>query len=146
MQDTTAVVLDTNVFVAAGFKPESDSAKILQQIRDGSLRLVWNQETYRETQHILLKIPPLSWTSIANLFQEENHYRGPTYPESFLHVPDPEDRKFAALAVQVGVVLISLDRHLLAGREQSPVPILTPSEFVQQSPKLRQQSSEPPYK
>ena len=132
MQDVTAVVLDTNVFVAAGFRPESDSARILQQVRTGSLRLVWNQETYRETRHILQKIPPLSWTSIADLFHEENHYREPTHPEYFHHVLDPEDRKFAALAAQVGVVLISLDQHLLIGREQSPVPVLTPSEFVQQ--------------
>lgn len=133
MQEVTVVVVDTNIFVAAGFKPESDSARILQQIRDGSLRLVWNQETYRETQHIVQKIPPLSWTSIADLFQEENHYREPTHPESFPYVPDLEDRKFAALAAQVGAVLISLDQHLLAGRAQSSVPILTPNEFVPES-------------
>lgn len=132
MQDVTAVVIDTNIFVAAGFRPKSDSGRILQQVRNGSLRLIWNQEIYRETQRILQKIPPLSWTSVANLFQEENHYRELTHPENFDHVPDPEDRKFAALAAQVGVVLISLDQHLLMGREQSPVPILTPSEFVLQ--------------
>lgn len=130
MGQQTSVVLDTNIFVAAGFRPNSDSARVLQRVRNGSLQLVWNQQTYQETRHILQKIPPLSWSSIAGLFHEENCYREVTHPENFDYVPDPDDRKFAALAAEAGVVLVSLDQHLLAGREQSPVPILTPSEFV----------------
>lgn len=134
----TSIVLDTNVFVAAGFKSKSDSARILEQIRNGSLRLLWNQETYRETQRIVQKIPPLSWTGIADLFDEKNQHLGITYPESFYYVSDPDDRKFAALAAQAKAVLISLDQHLLARRKQAPVHIMTPSEFVQQYLELKQ--------
>lgn len=132
MQEATAVVLDTNIFVAAGFRPGSDSARIVQQVRDGALRLLWNEETYRETRHIVRKIPPLSWDRIADLFREEDRYSAPTDPERFGDVPDPNDRKFAALAAASGAALITQDEHLLAGREQSPASILTPGEFMRQ--------------
>ncbi len=55
------VVLDTNVWVAAGFNPDSSAAQIIQAIRDGDLRLVWNEATRRETRQILTQIPPLDW-------------------------------------------------------------------------------------
>ena len=125
-----SVVLDTNIFVAAGFRPDSDSARVLQLVRDGAVRLRWNEATYGETQHIVRKIPPLSWDRVRDVFRAEDRYDGTTGPSSFAHVPDPDDRKFAALAAAVGAVLISMDEHLLAGRTDSPVPILTPGEFV----------------
>jgi predicted nucleic acid-binding protein len=126
-----AVVLDTNVWVAAGFRRGSDSAYLVEQIRQDQLRLVWNEATRGETEYILRKIPPLSWDAIAPLFREENRYSGGTEPERFGHVPDPADRKFAALAEAAGATLISMDEHLLAGRHQTAIPILTPREFLQ---------------
>lgn len=128
---TSTVVLDTNVFVAAGFHPKSDSAKVLQQVRNGSLRLRWNEETRRETEYIINKIPPLSWNSVAELFRAEDRYDGLVDPGSFGYVPDPDDREFAALAAAAGAMLISFDEHLLAGRERSSVPILTPGELLE---------------
>ena len=38
-----AVVLDTNVFIAAAFKPRSDSGRVVDAVRSGTLRLVWNE-------------------------------------------------------------------------------------------------------
>ena len=125
-----SVVLDTNIFVAAGFRPDSDSARVLQLVRNGAVRLRWNETTCRETEHIVRKIPPLSWDHVRDVFRAEDRYHGTTDPSSFAHVPDPDDRKFAALAAAVGAVLISMDEHLLAGRADSPVQILTPGEFV----------------
>ena len=128
--ENPSVVLDTNVFVAAGFRPGSDSARVLQLVRDGAVRLRWNEATYRETEHIVRKIPPLSWDRVRDVFRAEDRYEGTTDPAPFAHVPDPDDRKFAALAAAVGAVLISMDEHLLAGRADSLVSILTPGEFV----------------
>jgi len=34
------VVLDTNVFVAAGFNPGSHSARLVEAVHDGRLRMV----------------------------------------------------------------------------------------------------------
>ncbi|MBW3624077.1 MAG: PIN domain-containing protein [Armatimonadetes bacterium] len=130
MGEEEAVVLDTNICVAAGFKPRSDSARLLRAVRDGSLRHRWNEETRRETRYIVRKIPPLSGMDLSGLFREEDRFDGPTDLERFARVPDPEDRKFLALAAETGAPLISFDDHLLAGREESPVPILTPGEFL----------------
>jgi predicted nucleic acid-binding protein len=106
-----AVVLDTNVFVAAGFNPGSRSARIL------------------ETEYVVRKIPPLSWDRWSALFQEENRYEGETHPEDFAYVPDADDRKFAALATASGATLVTNDDHLLAYRERLPCPVQTPGEF-----------------
>jgi predicted nucleic acid-binding protein len=125
-----AVILDTNVFVAAGFNPGSHSARILEGVRAGALRLVWNNETRRETERIVRKIPPLSWASVAALFREEDRCTAPTDPHRFLCVPDPEDRKFAALCEAAGAPLVTSDAHLLEARQPSGLPILTPGEFL----------------
>ena len=54
------IVIDTNVFVAAGFNPRSASARILTGIREGRFRLMWNEPTRRETEMILRRIPRLN--------------------------------------------------------------------------------------
>jgi len=55
------IVIDTNVFVAAGFNPRSASARILTGLREGRFRLIWNEPTRRETEMILRRIPRLDW-------------------------------------------------------------------------------------
>ena len=124
-----AVILDTNVFVAAGFNPRSASARIVEQVRSGQLRMIWNDQTRRDTQHILSKIPPVSWSRVAELFREEDRFDGPTYPEKFDYIPDADDRKFAALSKATGVALITNDDHLLSNRDRAGLEILTPREF-----------------
>jgi predicted nucleic acid-binding protein len=123
------VVLDTNLFVAAGFNPRSRSARIIGEVDRGDLVMVWNDRTRSEIRAVLSQIPPLSWERWAGLFREEHHYQGETHPERFSLVPDPDDRKFAALAAATGATLVSNDAHLLAGRDAHDFPILSPGEF-----------------
>ena len=59
-REALRVVLDTNVIVAAGFQPGGASAWLLDAIRKGALRMIWDDATRRETEHIVHKIPPLS--------------------------------------------------------------------------------------
>jgi uncharacterized protein len=125
-----AVVLDTNIVVAAGFNPRSRSARILELIRQGGLRLVWDQATFVETRKIVSKIPPLDWHSAADLFTPQAEFTGQTDPSAYALIPDPDDRKFAALAAAAGAVLISNDDHLLGVRQQLDVTVLTPAEFL----------------
>lgn len=125
----TRLVIDTNVFVAAGFRPDSISARLLAAVREGQFQLVWNQATRSETEATLRKIPPLSWDACADLFLEEHEFRGPTEPARFDHVPDPADREFAALAAASGSSIVTSDSHLLHTRHHGNVPIFTPSEF-----------------
>lgn len=124
-----AVILDTNVFVAAGFNPQSASAHIIEKIRSGRLRMIWNEPTQREVEQILSKIPRLSWPRVADLFREEDRYVGETYPARFDYIPDPDDRKFAALSAATGVTLLSRDDDLLSSRDRAQVAILTPREY-----------------
>ena len=127
-----AVILDTNVFVAAGFKRNSAAARILEQVRSGQLRMVWNEATRRETEYILKKIPPLSWDGVAELFRDEDCYGDATAAEAFDHISDRDDRKYAALAAAAGVVLLTNDDHLLRSRDLSRIEILTPAEYWRQ--------------
>jgi predicted nucleic acid-binding protein len=92
------VVLETNVFVAAGLNSGSYSAQLVEAVRDGRLRVVWDDATHAAIEHVMRQIPRLSWTRIADLFRFEDRFGGSTHPEAFGIVPDPADRKFAALA------------------------------------------------
>jgi predicted nucleic acid-binding protein len=126
-----AVVLDTNVLVAAGFNPRSASASIVDAVKQARLRMVWNEATRREIERIVQQIPPLRLQPVADLFRPENQILAATHPEDFAEIPDPEDRKFAALARAAGATLISNDKHLLASRDHLNLPVLTPGEFWQ---------------
>ena len=66
------VVLDTNVFVAAGFNPCCHSARLVQAVRDGRLRIIRDDATHAEIEHVMRRIPRLSWTRIADLFRSED--------------------------------------------------------------------------
>ena len=130
------VILDTNVFVAAGFNQRSASAYILAQVRSGRLRMIWNEQTRRETRHILDKIPPLSWSSVAELFRKEDCHHGEIAPEEFDFIPDPDDRKFAALSEATGAVLLTNDDDLLSNRDRAGLEILTPRECWERQHRL----------
>ncbi|HEX8036524.1 MAG TPA: PIN domain-containing protein [Ktedonobacterales bacterium] len=125
------VILDTNVFVAAGFNPHSASAQIVDAVKQGQIRMVWNDATRREIERIMRQIPPLRTYPVAELFRPEDRFTGATHPERFGEIPDPDDRKFAALAHAAGAMLISNDDHLLRHRDHMEVTVLTPAEFLQ---------------
>ena len=126
------VILDTNVFVAAGFNRRSHAARIIDAVRAGEVRMVWNVATRRETLAIVGRIPPLAKYAkhaVDDLFRAEDRFDGPTYPENFPQIADPDDRKFAALAHATGATLITRDAHLLDHRAALPIAILTAPEF-----------------
>jgi predicted nucleic acid-binding protein len=125
-----AVILDTNVLVASGFNPKSDSAQIVEQVRSGLLQMLWTEQTHDEAEVIISKIPPLSWEKIAVLFRIENYYGGTLFPERFQQVPDKADIKFAALSDATGATLITMDKAFLSVRDTLTVPMLMPFEFL----------------
>lgn len=123
------VILDTNVLVAAGFNSRSHAARIVNAVKSGQLHMVWNEETRREIRFVLRRIPPLRKFQVEDLFQPDLQYLGDTFPEKFEVIPDPDDRKFAALAGATGATLITRDDHLLQQRGQLDLTILTPTQF-----------------
>jgi len=68
------VLIDTNVFVAAGFNSKSAAARVFEGVREGRFRLIWNEPTRRETEVIVRRIPRLDWASIAD---PEAEFAGP---------------------------------------------------------------------
>ena len=124
------VVIDTNVFVAAGFNARSASARILAAIRDGRLQLVWNEPTRREAEFVLRRIPLLGWGEFGDLFRPEGEFTGRVDLHDFVFIEDPEDRKFAALSAAAKVPLVTNDHHLLAHRNLIGFDVLTPRAFL----------------
>ena len=92
------LVLDTNIFVAAGFEPKSASARLLEALRQGRCRMIWHQTTRRETERVLRRVPPLDWQRFAPLFRPEWEHPDELDLTPFGTIEDPDDRKFAALA------------------------------------------------
>ena len=134
------VVIDTNVFVAAGFNPRSAAARILDRVRDGRLQLVWNRPTRDETEMILRRIPRLDWGQFAELFQPEAEYSGAVDPDAFARIADPDDRKFAALSAAAIVPLVTNDNHLLAHRNTIGIDIITPHAFLMRDREVKDQT------
>jgi predicted nucleic acid-binding protein len=130
-----AVILDTNVLVASGFNPKSHSAQIVEQVRCVLLRMTWAEQTRDEAEWIVRKIPPLSWTAIAELFRSEDCYYGALFPERFQQIPDQADIKFAALSDATGFPLITMDKGILSVRDTLAVPVWMPFEFLSDSHK-----------
>lgn len=124
------LVIDTNVFVAALFNPKSASARVLEGVREGRFRLIWNQPTRRETKMILQRIPRLDWQTVADLFQPEGEFTGPVNPAAFTVIADPDDRKFAALSAAANVPLVTSDKLVLAQRGRVGIEIVTPRDFL----------------
>ncbi len=124
------VVIDTNVFVAAGFNQRSASARILTGIREGRFRLIWNEPTRRETEMILRRIPRLEWERVADLFRPKGEFIGPVDPEAFAVIEDPDDRKFAALSAAAKAPLVTSDKHVLAQSSAADIEAVTPTAFL----------------
>lgn len=124
------IVIDTNVFVAAGFNAKSASARILAAIREGRFRLVWNEPVRCEAEFVLRRIPPLRWHKVADLFRPEGEFTRCVDAHDFAFIEDPDDRKFAALAAAAKVPLITNDHHLLAHRDLIGFDILTPAALL----------------
>lgn len=132
------VVVDTNVFVGAGFDPESASAEILRAVADRRLRMPWTDPTRDEVESVLRKIPPLSWEEFEGLFRKEDRVADAPPEGGLGWIPDPGDRKFAALARSTDAALVSNDGHLLGRRSEADFPVLTPGEYRERCPGRRE--------
>jgi len=124
------VVLDTNVWVAAGFHPGCHAGRVVDAVRAGRLRMVWSESTRRESAHVVRKIPRLQWEWFEDLFLDADRFPGVLEPSRYDYIPDSDDRKFAALAHATGAALITQDDDLLAHRSKADVLILTAREFL----------------
>jgi len=124
------VVIDTNVFVAAGFNARSASERILAAIRDRRFQLVWNEPTRREAEFVLRRIAVLGWDKFGDLFRPEGEFTGRVDLHDFVFIEDRDDRKFAALSAAAKVPLVTNDHYLLAHRNLIGFDVLTQRAFL----------------
>ncbi|MEM9062570.1 MAG: PIN domain-containing protein [Pseudomonadota bacterium] len=127
MTSRPRAILDTNVFVGAGFNPRSASSELVKAALAGQIQLVWDAPTRDETRRILTKIPKLSWSAVSDAFSADTEWTGSTNLDAVSYVGDPEDRKFAALSLATGAPLVSSDSDLLDHADR--LEVMTPGAF-----------------
>lgn len=66
---------------------------------------------------------------MSKLFHPADRFGAETHPERFIGIPDPDDRKFAALAHAAAAILISNDEHLLSYHGDMDLTVLTSGAF-----------------
>lgn len=89
---------------------------------------MWNDATRRETRAVLKRIPMLDWDAVSTLFRPEARQEAEGDLSHVTYVEDPQDRKFAALALSAKATLVSADDHLPAHHER--LDVSTPGEFL----------------
>jgi len=132
MSDNRAlVVLDTNVFVAAYWAPNSASARLIQACIDGRIRAAYTNEVKREVVAILSKIRmPESYMFYVDSFWEAALQVEPLGADD-ISIDDPDDRKFLEAAAGAEAdFLATNDDHLLSVGYVGRTEILTPGSLA----------------
>lgn len=128
--DPPAVVLDTNLFVAAFWNRRSASADILRACLDGRVRLYYTRQIRREIHLILrnIRAPEQYRRQVDDLLE-----RGTEVPAAgglSVIAEDPDDDKFLECArLAQADYLVTNDDHLLRLKQFEGTKIVKPTEF-----------------
>jgi hypothetical protein len=133
------VVIDTNIFISAVFKPESKPAQIVELIKQGKITLLISHDILVEFRRVLLypasvKRHGLDQKQIKQALKEIA--RGAVITPGVIIVNavnnDPTDNKFIACALEgMADYIISGDRHLRDLKTYKRIKILSPHEFLE---------------
>jgi len=126
-QSQAVVVLDTNVFVAAYWAPESASASLVNSYIHGWLEAAYTREVRNEVEHVLRTIKARAeyLRALDPFWQRSREVVAVAAPDVI--VDDPDDRKFVEAAAGAEAdFLITNDYHLLRIGYVGRTEILTP--------------------
>ena len=126
MTSRPAAVLDTNVVVAAGFRPGSASGRLVEAVREGRLLAFWTDATRREAERVVGRIPPLRGLDVEALFQSAARRDEPGQG-GLEATPAGLARALAALARAEGAPLVTADAALADGASSHGVEALSPA-------------------
>jgi uncharacterized protein len=126
-------VLDTNIIVSAGIRPEGAPAKLVMDwVLEGQVQLVtspWIVEEYRAVverpKFHRFGFPPL-WLE----FLIEESMRLPDPPRWPLAGPDPKDIPFLALAHSAGAWLVTGNLKHFPEETRGGVTVLSPNDYL----------------
>jgi len=126
-----AVVLDTNVFVAAYWAPASASARVIQACIDGSIRAIYTAQSRRETLGVLRQIRiPEDYLRRLDAYWDRAELVEAARVDD-VPIDDPDDRKFLeAAAAGNADFLVTNDDHLLKVRYLGRTEILNPGSLA----------------
>ena len=127
------VVLDTNVIVSAGIKPEGAPARILMDwVLEGLVQVVTSPVVVAEYREVVRRakferygFPPL-WLEFVI---EESLRLGDPEPW-MLDCPDPKDAPFLALAHASGAWLVTGNMKHFPEEARGGVRVLSPADFL----------------
>jgi uncharacterized protein len=127
------VVLDTNVIISAGIKPDGAPATILMDwVLEGLVQLVTSPQIVAEYREVVQRpkfrrygFPPL-W--LESLIEESLQLADTEL--SLLTCPDPEDTPFLALAHSAGAWLISGNLKHFPESIRNAVTVLSPADYL----------------
>lgn len=118
------------MLVAAGFRPDSASGRLVAAARDGRLLPLWTDATRGEVERILSRIPPLRDFDRSALFPEAGRVAAPLAVEAVAGANGIIDQTLAALAFSTGAPLVTADRLLVEAATSSRVTALSPADAV----------------
>ncbi len=125
------VVLDTNVFVAAYWAPNSASAMLIQACIDGAARAAYTREARREVEHILrqIRLPERYFDYLEQYWSAAELVAARRVDD--IPVDDPDDRKFLEAAAGANAdFLATNDDHLLSVGYVGRTEILSPGSLA----------------
>ena len=117
-----------------GFQLKHERRQILNEWRNGKIKLVISQEILREYRRVgevfADKFPSIDLQPILNLVTiEAELYDVKDFSEPVCS--DPDDDKFLACAIASGSkIVVSGDKHLIRVSGFEGIEVLKPSEFV----------------
>ena len=120
------VILDANVLVGAGFRPESASGRLVAAVRAGALRQTWTDATRGEAEAVLDVIPPLGLP--VGVFAEAGRFDGPLDTSALPAEIGNMDRALGALALATKAPLVTSDRALAEAARTLGATVWSPSE------------------
>ena len=129
-----AAVLDTNILVSAGLKPESAVASLVERALLREMPVHVCPSLVAEYQAVLARpkfrkadFPPLWLPRLLRVAFHEPE--PPGWPHEG---PDPEDLVFLALAKATGAVLITGNTADYPASIRSGVVVMTPADYLKQ--------------
>ncbi len=126
-------VLDTNVIVSAGIKPEGAPATLVMDwILEGQVQLVTSPWVVREYQQVVRRLKfrrygfPPQWLE----FLIDESLRVPDPVASGERGPDPKDLVFLALARKTGAWLVTGNLKHFPESSRQGVTVISPAEYL----------------
>ncbi len=126
------VVIDTNILVSAFLKPHGDPARILDWVKKGDLRVLFDSRILYEYREVLHREKFSFSPSVADEFLAFLDRFGESVTSAPLSwaIPDPDDMPFLEVALSGEADALITGNKKDYGKPPKNLKIVSPSEFL----------------